>query len=386
MARVKRPRLTFSEQAELWRRFRQGESAVAIARALGRSAPGVSVTIVRHGGVPPTARRRAPRTLQTADREEISRGLASGWSLCRIARQLGRPPSTVGREVRRHGGRERYRAADADRRAWTNSCRPKVCRLRANRVLRQLVATKLALAWSPEQISGWLKATYPGDAERQVSHETIYLSLFVQARGALKQQLTAHLRRSSGVRRAKAAKSQERRGQMADAVSIRKRPAEVEDRAVPGHWEGDLLAGTPHSHIVTLVERSTRYVLLARLPRGRDTQSVVRALRRQIRRLPRALMQTLTGDRGKEMTAHRAFTVATDIQVYFCDPHSPWQRGSNENTNGLLRQYFPKGRDVSGITQRQLDRVAHLLNTRPRKTLGFQTPAAKLAEAVALTR
>jgi IS30 family transposase len=248
-----------------------------------------------------------------------------------------------------------------------------------------LVAQKLAHAWSPVQISGWLKAAYPDDPERQVSPETIYVSLYVQARGVLKQALQTHLRRSPGVRRARRAAGRERRGVLLDAVSIRERPPTVEDRAVPGHWEGDLLAGTRQSHIVTLVERASRYVMLARLPHGRDTTQVVRVLRRQVRRLPRGLMQTLTWDRGKEMTAHRAFTVATQVQVYFCDPYSPWQRGSNENTNGLLRQYLPKGYDLSGVTQRQLDRIARELNTRPRLTLGFKTPAETLAAAVAST-
>jgi IS30 family transposase len=385
MAGVARPRLTFAERAEIWRRFKEGEAPSAIARALARSPQGVLTMIARHGGIAPAPRRRAPRTLQMAEREAISRGLAAGCSLRVLARQLGRAPSTISREVRRHGGATRYRATDADHRAWRRSRRPKACRLATHPALRRLVARKLAQAWSPQQISGWLKATYPSDPERHVSHETIYVSLFIQARGVLKQALQTQLRRSRGVRRARRATGRERRGVLLDAVSIRERPPTVEDRAVPGHWEGDLLAGTRQSHIVTLVERASRYVLLARLPQGRETTQVVRALQRQVRRLPRGLMQTLTWDRGKEMTAHRTFTVATAVQVYFCDPYSPWQRGSNENTNGLLRQYLPKGYDLSGVTQRELDRIARELNTRPRLTLGFKTPAETLAAAVAST-
>lgn len=385
MARVARPRFSFAERAEVWRRFKEGEAPSAIARALARSPQGVLTLIARHGGIAPPPPRRAPRTLQTAEREEISRGLAAGVRLRALARQLGRAPSTISREVARHGGPARYRAAEADRRAWARSRRPKACRLATHPRVRRVVARKLAQAWSPAQISGWLKATYPDDPEWHVSHETIYVSLFVQARGVLKQALQAHLRRSPGGRRARRAASRERRGVLLEAMSIHDRPPSVADRAIPGHWEGDLLAGTRQSHIVTLVERTSRYVLLGRLPHGRDTARVVRVLQRQVRRLPRGLMQTLTWDRGKEMTAHRAFTVATDVQVYFCDPYSPWQRGSNENTNGLLRQYLPKGYDLSGVTQRELDRIARQLNTRPRKTLGFKTPAESLAAAVAAT-
>ena len=385
MTGVARPRLTFAERAEVWRRFKEGEAPSAIARGLARSPQGVLTFIARHGGIAPAPRRRAPRTLQTTERETISRGLAAGCTLRELARALGRAPSTISREVRRHGGPTHYRATDADRRAWQRSRRPKACRLATHPVLRRLVARKLAEAWSPQQISGWLRATYPSDPDRHVSHETIYVSLFSQARGVLKQALQTQLRRSRGVRRPRRTAARERRGHLLEAVSIRERPPSVEDRAIPGHWEGDLLAGTRPSHIVTLVERTSRYVLLARLPHGRDTTHVVRVLQRQVRRLPRGLMQTLTWDRGKEMSAHRAFTVATDIQVYFCDPYSPWQRGSNENTNGLLRQYWPKGYDLTHVTQRELDRVARQLNTRPRKTLGYRTPAEVLAAAVAAT-
>jgi len=302
-----------------------------------------------------------------------------------IGRQLERAPSTISREVARHGGRRAYRAGGADAQAWHAARRPQPCRLSQVPTLRRLVATKLAAEWSPEQIAGWLKAQYPDNPAMQVSHETIYRSLFVQSRGVLKKALLRHLRRPRAMRRSlHARRGGPVQGHLADAVSIRERPATVEDRAIPGHWEGDLLLGTVRSQVATLVERQSRYVLLVRLPR-RDTTSVVAALTRQVRTLPRGLMQSLTWDRGTELSAHRQFTVATHAQVYFCDPHSPWQRGSNENTNGLLRQYFPKGTDFSRVSQARLNAVARRLNQRPRKTLGFQTPADKLASIVAST-
>lgn len=247
------------------------------------------------------------------------------------------------------------------------------------------VAEKLARDWSPQQIAGWLRRTFPDNPEMQVSHETIYRSLFVQSRGVLKKTLLAHLRRGRTMRRAQqAAPAQQQRGRIIDAVSIAARPATVEDRAVPGHWEGDLLSGAANSHIATLVERQSRYVMLVRLG-GKDTTTVVRALARAVRALPRGLMASLTWDRGTELAAHKAFSVATDVCVYFCDPHSPWQRGSNENTNGLLRQYLPHGTDISRLSQAQLNAIARRLNTRPRKTLDYDTPADRLATSVALT-
>jgi IS30 family transposase len=302
-----------------------------------------------------------------------------------LARQLGRATSTISREVQRHGGRRGYRAEAADRRAWRRARRPKPCRLAQSRRLRRLVAEKLAAQWSPEQIAGWLKSTYAGDATMQVSHETIYRSLFIQSRGVLKKALIQQLRRRRTMRRAQTARPMNT-GQIAirDGVSIRERPAEVADRAVPGHWEGDLLVGKAHSQIVTLVERQSRYVLLIRVP-TKETQTVVHALARHVRRLPATLRASLTWDRGRELAAHQRFTVATDVRVYFCDPYSPWQRGTNENTNGLLRQYFPRTRDLAEVSQRELNRVADRLNTRPRKTLGFQTPADRLAAIVAST-
>ena len=379
----RRRRLTALERAELWQRWKHGESASAISRALSCNHGTIFHLMQRTGGVAPPARCRSQHALTGAERETLSRGLAAGWSLRHISRQLGRAPSTISREVRRHGGRRRYRAAHAERVAGVRRRRPKVCRLATRPRLRATVAAKLAEQWSPQQIAGWLRRTFPDDPEMQVSHETIYLSLFVQSRGVLKRALLAHLRRHHRFRRARTATAA-RRGGIPEAVSIRERPATVEDRAVPGHWEGDLLTGRGHSHIATLVERQSRYVLLARVP-TKDTQTVVRALTRSVRRLPAGLMASLTWDRGTEMAAHRAFTVATNVHVYFCDPQSPWQRGSNENTNGLLRQYLPAGTDFSTLTQRQLDAIAHKLNTRPRKTLGYATPAATLAEAVALT-
>lgn len=356
-----------------------------IGKELGRSAPAVAYVIMRHGGIPPVARRRAPRVLSLSEREEISRGLISGESLRGIAKRLGRAASSISREIGRHGGAATYRAAVADSDAWDRARRPKVCRLAMDPKLRRLVAGKLRDDWSPQQISAWLVKTYPDDPSLRVSHETIYRTLYVQTRGALKKELTSHLRRSYGVRRNRNAKHWGRtRGQIIDAVSISMRPPEVADRAVPGHWEGDLLAGDKWSNIATLVERQSRYVMLVRLP-TRDAGTVAKALARRIQRLPSSLKQSLTWDRGKEMSQHKSFTIATDVQVYFCDPSSPWQRGSNENTNGLLRQYFPKGTDLSNVTQRKLDTIALKLNTRPRETLGWQTPAEVMAATVAST-
>jgi IS30 family transposase len=377
--------LSVRERLELWERWRRGESLSAIARALSRVMGTVHHIVGQRGGIAPARRRRAPWTLSSADREEISRSLAAGASLRAIARALGRAPSTISREVRRHGGRARYRAAQADARAWRAACRPKPCRLARRPRLCRLVAQKLVAKWAPEQIAGWLKVSYADDPEMQVSHETIYRSLYVQSRGVLKKTLLLQLRRRHTMRRSlQATRRGQRRGQIVDAVSISDRPATVEDRAVPGHWEGDLLAGGRHSHVATLVERHSRYVMLARVA-GKDTTSVVRALSRHVRSLPQGLMQSLTWDRGTELAAHKRFTMATKVQVYFCDPHSPWQRGSNENTNGLLRQYLPKGVDVSKLSQAQLNGIARSLNERPRKTLQYRTPADVLATIVAPT-
>ncbi len=383
--RVQSLRLSSAEKADLWQRWRRGESATDIGRALDRQLATVIRVVSAEGGVAPAPRRRSQRALTAAEREEISRGLAYDGSLRAIARALHRAPSTISREVRRHGGRRCYRASVADARAWERSQRPKPCRLATRPTLRAAVAAKLMLNWSPQQIAGWLRRAFPDNPEMRVSHETIYRSLFVQSRGVLKKALIAHLRRPRAFRRSQRATLKGRgRGQIVDAVSIRERPAEVADRAVPGHWEGDLLLGGAHSYIATLVERQSRYVILIRLD-GHDTRTVVRALTQRVQRLPRGLMTSLTWDRGPELAAHKAFSIATDVKVYFCDPRSPWQRGSNENTNGLLRQYFPKGRSLGKFTQVKLDAIANQLNTRPRKTLGYQTPAEKLAEIVAAT-
>jgi IS30 family transposase len=345
----------------------------------------VKYLVVKHGGIAPATRRRAARSLSAADREEISRGLAREQSLREMAAALGRAPSTISREIRRHGGATKYRAATADAEAWRRARRPKLCRLAELPRLRRLVETKLHADWSPQQIAGWLMATFPDDPTLHISHEAIYRTLYVQTRGALKRELVAHLRKSRGYRQSrKAAQAPDLRGQIVDPIPISARPPEAADRAVPGHWEGDLLAGTKWSNIATLVERHSRYVMLVRLP-DRNAPTVARALARRIQRLPASLKQSLTWDRGKEMAQHKAFRVATDVRVYFCDPRSPWQRGSNENTNGLLRQYFPKEEDVSHFTQRQLDAIALKLNTRPRQTLGWKTPAQALAATVALT-
>ena len=383
MVRRRGPRLTLAEKTELWRRWRRGESLNAIGRALGRIAHVVRYEVARTGGIPPPARQRARLALTLMEREVISRGLACGTSLRQISRQLHRAPSTVSREVRRHGGRRRYRAAAADRAAWARGRRPKRCRLATSRALRDAVASKLAHAWSPQQIAGWLRRAYPDDPTMRVSHETIYLSLFVQSRGVLKKALQAQLRQRRTMRRPRTA-APKTGGYIVGAVSIRERPASVEDRAVPGHWEGDLLVGARQSYVATLVERRSRYVCLVRLA-GRATRTVVQALTEHVRRLPDGLMTTLTWDRGLELAAHRTFSIATGVQVYFCDPYSPWQRGTNENTNGLLRQYLPKGTDLARYTQAQLDAIARELNTRPRKTLGYRTPADILAETVAST-
>jgi IS30 family transposase len=336
----------------------------------------------RHGGIAPWVRRRGARALSLDEREEVSRALAAGDSLRSVAKALHRAPSTISREVRRHRGSSGYRACEADQRAWDRGLRPKVCKLIEHRRLQQAVARKLARNWSPKQISAWLERRYAADETMRVSHETIYRTLFIQARGALKKELLGHLRSRRQMRSLK--KPGQGGGQISEAISIRERPAEADDRAVPGHWEGDLLCGGKSTQIATLVERHSRYVMLVKL-KNKDSEQVARALAKHVLKLPATLRRSLTWDRGSELAAHKDFTVATDVKVYFCDPHSPWQRGSNENTNGLLRQYFPKGSDLSVFSQRQLDNVAHSLNTRPRMTLGWDNPADTLNRAVAST-
>ena len=373
-----RLRFGASERAELWERWRAGQCVADIARALERrNKSGVYRVLALNGGIAPAPRRRAPLRLGLEEREEISRGIAAGWSVRAIAAGLGRAPSTVSRELGRNGGASAYRASEADRCAWERALRSKRCRLASHPELRWRVAEKLALQWSPQQIAGWLKREFAFDQDMQISHETIYRSLFVQARGVLKKELMAHLRTRRQLRQAKGGTAKVGLGQIVDAVSIRERPAEAEDRAVPGHWEGDLLCGSNNSHIATLVERHTRFATLIKVP-SKDTATVVSVLAKHVRSLPAELRRSLTWDRGKEMADHKAFTVATDVKVYFCDPRSPWQRGSNENTNGLLRQYFPKGKDLSIYSQAYLNEIAQRLNQRPRKTLGYECPADRL--------
>jgi IS30 family transposase len=385
MAQGKRDRLSTEQRIDMWRRWKAGESLHEIGRAFGKGHGSIRFLLTQRGGIVPAARRRSLRTLTLAEREDISRGIASGLSIREIANGLQRAVSTVSREVARHGGRPLYRANEADHQAWESALRPKVCLLAIDEKLRTIVASKLILDWSPEQVSKWLKVHYPSNESMRVSHETIYRSLFIQARGVLKKELIQHLRSKRLIRRSRHSRADgQSRGQIVDAISIRERPAEVEDRAIPGHWEGDLLSGSRNSHIATLVERHSRFTMLVKVP-SKDTATVVAALSKHVRKLPATLRRSLTWDRGHEMAKHKSFTVDTNVKVYFCDPQSPWQRGTNENTNGLLRQYFPKKTDLSGYSQADLNKVALRLNQRPRKTLGFETPASKLQASVAST-
>jgi IS30 family transposase len=381
--KYRRTKVTAAESAELWERWKKGEGLHAIGEALGRGHTSIFAHLRPSGGIRPPARRRSACALTLAEREEISRGIVAGRSVRAMARALQRSPSTVSREIRRNGGLRRYRAEAADQRAWRRALRPKPCKLALYGQLRQAVATKLERKWSPEQIAGWLKRAWPEDEARRVSHETIYRSLYVQARGVLKQELMAHLRSQRRFRRSRhATQKRGRHGTIVDAVPISERPPSIEDRAVPGHWEGDLLCGSKNSYIVSLVERHSRYVMLAKIP-GRHTQTVIDALIRQARKLPDELYKSLTWDRGHELADHKRFSIATNVDVYFCDPQSPWQRGSNENTNRLLRQYFPRGTDLAPYSQAQLNNVARQLNERPRKTLDFQSPAERFSQCVA---
>jgi IS30 family transposase len=379
-----RTRIYYSDadKAQMWDRWQAGDSFREIAVLFNRHHSSVRGIFERCGGMRPPTRRRSARALTLAEREEISRGIAGGRSLRSIALRLGRAPSTVSRELGRNGGRHGYRASRADKAAWDRARRPKICKLASNRALARLVAGRLKLQWSPEEVAGWLRGTYPHDENRQVSHETIYKTLFIQARGALKKELLAHLRLTRSMRHPRGHTQKKR--QIKEAVSIRERPAEAEDRAVPGHWEGDLLLGSNNSQIATLVERHTRYCMLVRV-KSKDTKTVINALIKQAHKLPRELYKSLTWDRGKEMADHKRFSLATDVKVYFCDPQSPWQRGSNEQINGLLRQYFPKGMNLSNVHQNHLNAIARRLNERPRKTLGYYSPAEKFNECVAST-
>jgi len=380
-----RPRIyyTESQRALMWDRWQKGESLQQIAQLFDRNHSSIQGILAVTGGIRPAPRRRSRLALTLAEREEISRAVVAGHSMRSIAVQLGRAPSSISREIKRNGGQECYRASQAEESAWNRGRRPKTCKLAQNRALARIVAGKLQRRWSPQQVAGWLKRTYPDDTSRQVSPETIYRSLFIQARGALKKELVEHLRRSRVMRRSRHhTQKTDKHGRITDTVSISERPASVEDRAVPGHWEGDLLFGSKNSQIATLVERRTRYAMLVKVT-GKDSETVINALIKHARKLPQELYKSLTWDRGKEMAEHKRFTLATDIQVYFCDPQNPWQRGTNENTNGLLRQYFPKGTDLSDYSQAKLNAVARQLNERPRKTLNFETPAERFHQTVA---
>jgi len=383
MAYRTRIKYTSAQKAEIWDRWQRGESMTSIGRVFDRPSSSIFNHLSPTGGIRPSSRRRSRLALTLSEREEISRGIASHLSLRTIATRLERSPSTISREINRNGGLEHYRANQADKATWDRAHRPKPCKLAGSPLLRSIIARKLKSNWSPEQIAGWLKRTYPENENTQVSHETIYRSLFVQARGVLKKELQLYLRTQRAIRRSKhATLKRDGLGQITNAVSIRERPASAEDRAVPGHWEGDLIEGSNNSYIATLVERHSRYVMLAKVVR-KDTKTVISALIKQSKKLPTELYKSLTWDRGKEMADHQRFTIATNIDVYFCDPSSPWQRGSNENTNRLLRQYFPKGTDLSVHSQAKLSAVARQLNERPRKTLDFETPADRFNACVA---
>jgi len=383
----RRPRIyyTESQRSLMWDHWQKGDSLQQIAQLFDRNHPSIERILAESGGIRPAQRRRSRLALTLAEREEISRAVVAGQSIRSIAASLERAPSTISREIKRNGDRETYRASQADQAAWDRAHRPKTCKLVENSALAHIVAGKLQMRWSPEQIAGWLKHTYPDDENDQVSHETIYRSLYIQARGALKKELVQHLRRTRVMRRSRHhTQKTDNHGRIKDTISISERPATVEDRAVPGHWEGDLLCGSGNSQIATLVERHTRYVMLVKVER-KDTETVINALIKTARKLPQELYKSLTWDRGSEMADHKRFTLATDIQVYFCDPQNPWQRGTNENTNGLLRQYFPKGTDLSAYSQAKLNGVARQLNQRPRKTLNYETPAERFNQCVAST-
>lgn len=374
-----------AQKTELWERWRRGEQMKSIGREFGKPSSSIFKHIRSTGGFTPVERRRSRRSLSLAEREEISRGLVAEHSIRAIARQLKRAASTISREVARNGGVRRYRAAAAEKRAWKQALRPKLCKLVLQAPLRQAVILNLETHWSPQQIAGWLKRTYPDCEDMHISHMTIYKTLYVQARGALKKELVQYLRSKRQLRGSRhAKKDKDKRGKIPDAISISERPPDVEDRAVPGHWEGDLTCGPNHSFIGTLVERHSRYVMLMKLS-DRKTDTVVNALIEHSKRLPDELYKSLTWDRGHELAAHKRFTLETNIDVFFCDPQSPWQRGTNENTNRLLRQYFPKGTNLSVHSQAELDAVARQLNERPRKTLEYETPAERFSRCVAAT-
>lgn len=382
-----RPRIYYSaeQRSVMWDYYNRGESLATIAKLFDRHHSAVAGVLGRTGGIRPVQLKRNDIKLSLEEREEISRGIASDSSIRAIARELGRAPSTISREIIRNGGRRKYRASKADTDAWDRAKRPKDCKLLLHPRLSLMVARKLEKSWSPQQIAGWLKHTYPNDQERTVSHETIYKTLYIQARGALKKDLVKCLRSNRIMRRSRhSSLKKQGLGGIVDAVSISERPPSAEDRAIPGHWEGDLIEGSNKTFIATLVERHSRYVMLAKVKDNR-TATVINALIKQSTKLPKELYKSLTWDRGSEMAGHKVFTVATGVDVFFCDPQSPWQRGSNENTNRLLREYFPKGTDLSIHSQAHLNKVARQLNERPRKTLNYRTPADRFNACVAQT-
>lgn len=385
MAYRTRIKYTTEQKNEIWDRWQRGESQSSIGRLFDRESSSIFGLLSPSGGIRPAPRKRSKLSLTLSEREEISRGIVRQLSLRAIATQLKRSPSTISREIKRNGSYDQYRATKADQSAWDRACRPKKCKLACNPSLSRKVAQKLMINWSPEQIAGWLKRSYPNNESNQVSHETIYRSLFIQTRGVLKKELQQYLRTKRAIRRSQhASLKKDGLGKIKDAVSISERPACVEDRAVPGHWEGDLIAGSKNSYIATLVERHSRYVMMVKV-KQKTTEAVVSALIKQSKKLPDELYKSLTWDRGSELADHKRFTLETNIDVYFCDPRSPWQRGSNENTNRLIRQYFPKGTDLSVHSQTKLNAVARQLNERPRKTLGFETPAERFNACVAST-
>ncbi len=370
------------EKTEIWERLANGQSVRSIALGLGRQTSSVRTLIVRTGGAPMVVvKPRSPRFLSVAEREEISRGVLSGLSFRAIAAQLHRSPSTISREITRNGSVISYRAHLAEKATTIRARRPKAAKLALNAALRAIVEAKLELRWSPQQISAWLSMTYPDDKELHVSHETIYMSLFVQGRGALRRELHKSLRTGRALRRRQGSLPYEGQGHIPEMVLISDRPVEIEDRAIPGHWEGDLIMGRGKTAIGTLVERSTRYVMLIALEKP-TAENVRVEMTRKIMQLPEQLRKSITWDRGKEMAQHRQFTIDSGIQVYFCDPRSPWQRGSNENTNGLLRQYLPKGTDLSIHTEAELDAIAEELNNRPRQTLNWMTPLERFTQVL----
>jgi IS30 family transposase len=379
MAKIGRPGLPSDTRQQVWERWKAGDSISEISRRVGSPPGSIFSILLPHGGIYQAPQRRRRGCLTLPDREEISRGLAAGESFGCIGRRLGRPTSTISREVAANKGRRRYRAVDADDRAWRRAKRPKKCKLATHPVLRGYVAARLREDWSPEQIAGVLSKTHPAGSRMRVSHETIYKSLFIQSRGVLAKELQRHLRSRRPIRRSvHNTVTGQWRSQITDAVSISQRPAEAADRAIPGHWEGDLLCGRHWTQVGTVVERSTGFTVLVQLD-DRAMTTLTAGLRRTMTRLPVQLRRSLTWDRGMELADHKNVTIDTGLQVFFADPRSPWQRGTNENTNGLLRQYLPKGKSMGGLSQEDLDNIAAKLNSRPRKRLGYDTPADRLA-------